>query len=216
MPVADRPAVRGLKAGRRICFELGEELRRGREAAGLGQKDVGKAIGVSYSLIGRLERAVDPIDLVRMAQALAVVGLDLNARAYPHGSPIRDRAQAALLERFRTRLPEQADWRLEVPLPNPGDLRSWDAMIRIGRTRIGVEAETRVRDGQALLRRLALKRRDGGVDRMILVMSDTRGNREAVRLFESELRAAFPVPGRVGLARLATGQDPGGDFLILC
>jgi transcriptional regulator with XRE-family HTH domain len=216
VPTIDRPAARGLKAGRRIAFDLGEELRRGREAAGLGQKDVGKAIGVSYSRIGRLERAVEPIDLVRMAQALAVVGLDLNARAYPHGSPIRDHAHNALLERLRAKLPENANWRLEVPLPNPGDLRAWDALIRLGAVRIGVEAETRIRDGQALLRRLALKRRDGGVDRMLLVVADTRGNRDAVRLLETDLRAAFPIPGRAGLARLVAGNDPGGDFLILC
>jgi transcriptional regulator with XRE-family HTH domain len=216
MPAIDRPAARGLKAGQRIALDLGEELRRGREAAGLGQNDVGRAIGVSYSLIGRLERAVAPIDLVKMAQALAVVGLDLNARAYPHGSPIRDRAHRALLERFRAKLPEEANWRSEVPLPNPGDLRAWDALIRLRAIRIGVEAETRIRDGQALLRRLALKRRDGGVDRLILLISDTRGNRDAVRLLEADLREAFPIPGRAGLARLVAGQDPGGDFLILC
>jgi hypothetical protein len=89
-------------------------------------------------------------------------------------------------------------------------------MVRLGSTRIGIEAETRIRDGQALLRKLALKRRDGGVDRLVLVVSDTRNNRDAVRLLEAELRAAFPLHGRVGMARLTAGKDPGGDFLILC
>ena len=66
------------------------------------------------------------------------------------------------------------------------DQRAWDAVITTvaqagdGRPRrclIGVEAETRLRDLQALQRRLALKRRDGGVDRVILLVADTRSNR---------------------------------------
>jgi hypothetical protein len=44
-------------------------------------------------------------------------------------------------------------------------------MTRIAGLRIGVEAETRARDRQELQRRVALKRRDGGVDRVILLLA---------------------------------------------
>ena len=89
-------------------------------------------------------------------------------------------------------------------------------MITVGRTRIGVEAETRPRDAQELQRRLALKRRDGGVDHMILLLSDTRSNRIFLRVAGSSLAADFPVPGRAALRALSEGGDPGGSAIVVC
>ena len=44
--------------------------------------------------------------------------------------------------------------------------------------RIGIEAETRARDGQELERRIATKQRDGAVAAVILLLADTRSNRQ--------------------------------------
>ncbi len=79
--------------------------------------------------------------------------------------------------------------------------------------RVGVEAETRPTDMQELGRRLALKKRDGGADRLILVLANTEWCRRLVRL--NDLDASFPVPGRVGLKALAEGRDPGGDAIVM-
>ena len=84
-----------------------------------------------------------------------------------------------------------------MPLPNAGDRRAWDAVIGIARVRIGVEAETRARDEQELERRLSLKRRDGGVDHVILLLADTRSNRLFVRWVGSRASAAR-IRSRVG------------------
>jgi hypothetical protein len=65
----------------------------------------------------------------------------------------------------------------EVPFPNAGDHRSWDALARVSRVRIGDETETRARDVQELKRRLEGKRKDGGIDCLILVPGDTRDDR---------------------------------------
>ncbi|HET9347069.1 MAG TPA: hypothetical protein VFO05_15355 [Candidatus Limnocylindrales bacterium] len=46
--------------------------------------------------------------------------------------------------------------------------------------RAGVEAETVVDDTQALDRKLALKKRDGLVDHVILLVADTPRNRRAL------------------------------------
>lgn len=81
--------------------------------------------------------------------------------------------------------------------------------------RIGVEAETRLRDIQALDRRLALKERDGGMDRLILLVMASRSNREAIRSHGDILAARFPVPGARALEFLGAGVDPGGNALIL-
>jgi hypothetical protein len=82
----------------------------------------------------------------------AVVGFELSAHAYPSGAPLRDQAHAALLERLRRRLHPGLRWATEIPLPNPGDLRAWDALISGAGFRIGTEAETQARDGQELER----------------------------------------------------------------
>ena len=83
------------------------------------------------------------------------------------------------------------------------------------RLALGVEVETLPRDAQALVRRLNLKRRDGEVDGVILVLRDTRRARLFRQEAAAELGAAFPVPGLDALRRLRVGADPGGSALIL-
>ena len=103
----------------------------------------------------------------------------------------------------------------KCPSQNPGDPRAWDAMIRLTDVLVGLEAETRGRDSQGFQRKLALKRRDGGVDRVILLMPDTRHNRAFLRNAGEGFRADFPVPGRQALERLVAGEDPRGNDIIL-
>lgn len=63
---------------------LGEEIRRARVSAGLSQAAVGRAVGLSYSTIGRIERGIAPrASLVALARVAAVVGLAVSVRAYP-------------------------------------------------------------------------------------------------------------------------------------
>ena len=96
-----------------------------------------------------------------------------------------------------------------------GDLRAWDAVIVGNRWRDAVEAEIRLRDIQALDRRIALKQRDGSVDAVILLVWNTRWNRDVLREFGSALESRFPVPGGRALELLQAGAQPGGNALIL-
>ena len=150
-----------------------------------------------------------------LATIAAVLGLDLSAKLYPAENPLRDRGHMALLERLRARAHPSFTWRSEVPMGPAGDLRAWDAMLIGAGVRIGVEAETRMVDAQALARRLALKRRDGDVDHVILLVADTRGNRAVLRAFADALAADFPVPGARALAALTAGRDPEGSAIFL-
>ena len=136
-------------------------------------------------------------------------------RPYPSGDPIRDAVHAALLERLHARCHHSIVWRTEVPLPIPGDLRAWDATAVCAAFRAGIEAETRLRDVQALDRRIALKERDGGMDRVILLVLDSRSNRAALHSHGSQLLLRFPVGGQRALELLSAGADPGGNALIL-
>ncbi len=171
---------------------------------------------MSHAQLGRIERGSNrDLTFDQVARAGIAVGLRLGARLYPDGDPLRDRAQLALLERFRARLPPTAVWSTEVPLPIPGDRRAWDACIAVGGRRAGCEAETRLTDVQALERRLALKVRDGEVDLLLLIVSDTAANRQMLALHRGALRTLLPLDGRDVLQSLGSGRLPEASGLLV-
>jgi transcriptional regulator with XRE-family HTH domain len=195
------------------------EHRDARVGAGLSLRDAAAASGASCSQLSRFERGeLQRVNIADVGAWCAVVGLDLSLRAYPAGDPIRDRAQLALLERLRKRLHPSLRWRTEVPLPIERDLRAWDADIRgtsPARWRVRVEAETRIADGQALERRLSLKVRDDPLGHVILLVSETRANRQAVAQLRDEMRQTLPAGAREILAALAHGRDPGTSGIVI-
>jgi hypothetical protein len=144
----------------------------------------------------------------------AALGLDLHIGLFPSGSPVRDAAHLALIERLRQRVSKGLRWRTEVPMPLPGDLRSADVVIDGPSVDEMVEAETRLDDVQALERRVRLKQRDLAIRRVILLVADTRHNR-AVLAAHPELAVRFPISTRACLAALRDGRDPGGDAIVL-
>jgi transcriptional regulator with XRE-family HTH domain len=203
-------------AARRALVRFGEEVRRARLDAGLSQTRAGLSAGVSHTQVSRIEAGRSAqIGLVDLARVAAAVGLDLSIRAYPGPEPLRDIGHLRLLDRFRSKLPEPLDWRVEVPMPGPADQRAWDAVIFGAGAPIAVEAETRLTDVQRLERRIALKRRDSRIQRVVLVLADTRWNRQALRAASSALALAFPVPASRILGALASGQDPGGSGVVV-
>jgi transcriptional regulator with XRE-family HTH domain len=200
---------------RGIRGELGRELRSNRLDRNLSLADVGRLAGISASQASRIERGLAPSLTIEQACRLgAAVGLAMSARLYPGGSPMRDAAHAALLERLRRRLHPSLAMATEVPLPIPGDLRAFDAVIRGTDWAQPVEAETRPRDAQALDRRIQLKQRDAGFEDVILLLLDSAHDRRFVRSLGS-LGSRFTVEGKVALDRLGAGKHPGGSSVIL-
>jgi transcriptional regulator with XRE-family HTH domain len=197
----------------------GQEHRLARVAAGLSLRKVAAATGASHQQVLRLERGeLRRVSIEELGSWFAVVGLDLGIRAFPAGDPIRDRAQLALLERFRARLHPSIRWRTEVPLPMDRDLRAWDADIRGSQPaawRCRVDAETRVADAQALERRLTLKARDDPDGHLILLLAETRANRRAVGWLREGLRELLPLDPRQLLRALHAGDDPGGSGIVM-
>lgn len=216
MGASDKAASRGKRQGRQLRATLGDEVRVARVAAGLSQSDAATAAGISRSVLGRIERGEDvTASVMELATVLSVLGRKLLASTVPEGTAVRDAAHHRLLNACKALLPAGAAWRTEVPLPNAGDLRSWDAITRLGGKRVAIEAETRPRDGQELLRRLNQKRRDGGIDRLILVLLDSRANRGFIEDFSSELTADFPTPEGDAVAAIQAGRDPGDAMVRL-
>ena len=212
----ERAVDRGSRLGRAILASLGTEIRNARMSRGLSQSQVAAACGLSQSTIHRVEVAhATGLSLLDLSRVLSAVGLDLTARAYPGGSPVRDAGHAGLLARLRAILPVGTPWTYEVAFPGAGDPRAWDALVRVDGMRVAIEAETRPRDVQDLLRRLALKRRDGGVDRLVLLLADSRHNRTMLRAAGEALRASFPIGSWLALEDLRAGRPPSDDALVL-
>jgi transcriptional regulator with XRE-family HTH domain len=220
MGTRERPADRGRRRARDAFRRLGQEHRLARVGAGLSLREIATASAASHQQLLRFERGeLERVSIAELGAWCSVVGLDLGLRAFPAGDPMRDRAQLQLLDRLRVRVHPSLRWRPEVPLPIEGDLRAWDAEIT-GRNptpwRARVEAETRIDDGQALERRLALKVRDDPAGHLILLVSDTRANRRALASIGVGLDHLTPARTREMLAALTAGQDPGrGGIVIL-
>ncbi len=95
-----------------------------------------------------------------------------------------------------------------------GDQRAWDLRLD-GPVSIGVEAETRPSDLQALERAIHLKQRDSDVTRVVLLVSDTERNRALLRMVLPLLRPSFPLSTREVLQALRDGRDPGASGLVV-
>ncbi len=215
MPVRDTAADQGARRGRFLRTRLAAELETARLAAGLSYRELARQLGVGHELVAKALRAdasVLTVDVV--AKLAAVLGLELGASLHPVGDPVRDKAHLALIRRFRARLGPGLTWRSEVPIPIAGDRRSADGVIAGPGFGILVEAETRLDDVQALERSIAGKQRDLGIGRVILLVADTRHNRDVINRV-GELRLRFPLATRACLLALARGLDPGGDALVI-
>ena len=216
MATMQRRRDRGVDQAERISRDAGAEVRLARRSAGLSIRAAAASVGMSETMFGRIERArLREVTVSQLAIASAAVGLRLNGRAYPDGDPVRDEAHVRLLQRFRDVLPAATPWRLEVPLAIAGDLRAWDAQCVLGRTTIGIEAEMRLFDLQALDRRIALNRRDGGLGIVILLIADTHANRRHLREHREQLRPSFPLDTRAILAGVRLGRAPAVSGLVL-
>jgi hypothetical protein len=216
-----RPLDRGTAKGRSLVQQLCRELEDARLDRGLSYAALGQTLGITGQQVGRIcSGRSRELTVVRIAQLYALVGLDLSARGFPNGQPIRDAGHVALLGRFQTRLGPGVRWRSEVPIggasvEGPRDFRAWDAVVSGVGWAIGVEAETHVRDLQALERRLALKQRDSGTSLVILVLADTRHHRELIAGAGIALRSAFPTSARAALWSLRRSEPPGSSAVVL-
>lgn len=200
----------------RLRFELGREIRTARLDAGSSLRTAAVRAGMSHTQLRRIEMGlVEHLTFIQAGSACAAVGLRLTARAVPGSGAPLDAGQLALLGRLRMRLPVLLPVAAEVPLPLPGDRRAWDAVLGTEPVETPVEAETRLRDIQALERRSLLKLRDSPFDRLILLVADTPHNRWVLAGHRAALRPSFPLDTRAVLASLAEGRAPASSGIAL-
>jgi transcriptional regulator with XRE-family HTH domain len=219
MGTVERVAARGDRRGRRILTAFAEEFRDARVELGLSQADVAAAARISRTRYCRVESAgIESLSILEAARVAAVVGLDLGARLYPGGRPLRDEASASRLGAIAAHVASPLRMRLEVPLPPQPDRidqRAWDAEIQGVGERTTMELEMRLRDAQAVERRIAIKLRDDPPDHFVLVVAATDHNRGVLR----DHPALFPDLPRLKpsaiLRPIEAGRHPPTGLVLL-
>jgi transcriptional regulator with XRE-family HTH domain len=214
MPTMERARDRGRLVAADLLGGIARELRTTRRGAGVSQRRLARVAGLTQSGVSRTERGVrTSLTLEELAVHASALGLRVSVKLYPVGSRIRDEPQLRLLAHLRTLVHPVFRWLAEAPVGGQGDLRAWDVRLT-GPVTIGIDAETRLLDIQALQRRVELKRRDSGVDRVVLVLADTKHNHRVVREFRAALLPSFPLGTRDLVESLRSGRDPGGDGIM--
>jgi len=194
---------------------LVEEIRAERIAANVSQRAIASVLGWSQADFWRFETHVKRPSLVDVSIVASMLGLEISAGLHPVGEPLRDKGHQALIGRFRAQLAAAFKVLAEVPLPTPGDRRAWDLLLRLPAQLIGVEAETRIRDMQRLVRHVHQRERDGAVDHIILLLAATRANRELVDELRTALGPAYATSSRAILGALRAGQPVPGSGVVL-
>lgn len=142
---------------------------------------------MSHAKVSRIEAGGSPslslLDAVLLADA---VGLDLSVKAYPGRTPTRDAGHARRLQSVLAHVGPPLRYRTEALLPardGVPERRAWDALLFDAGGQTGVELEQRLYDVQSQTRRILLKWRDSGAERLLLVVADTRTNRRVLAEF---------------------------------
>jgi hypothetical protein len=129
---------------------------------------------------------------------------------------LADAGQLKLLARFNATIGDGWTWRTEVPVtPDPYDRRAFDAVLAAPRGSVAVEAVSRLQDSQREVRAILKKQESADIERLILLLADTRHNRAALRAAAPTIRPAFPCSARDALSALRDGTPPRANAVIL-
>jgi transcriptional regulator with XRE-family HTH domain len=210
---------RGRRRGEQITRSVIDQLRDARVSEGISQAALAEQLGKTQAYVSMLESGkLSELSLVRLAEIASVLGLEPALALHRIGPPLRDKGHEALIARFRIRISPR--WKIvrEAPFPGEGDPRFWDLLLRHPTEHYlgGVEAETRVRDLQALVRRMRQRATDGGADDLVIVLSDSATNRGVVGHLREALGEEFATESARILAALAApARLPGSAVLLL-
>jgi transcriptional regulator with XRE-family HTH domain len=219
MGATTRALDRAARLADRYARELGDEFRERRLMLASSQAHVAQAARLSRTRYGLIERGQSrELTLHELHRIAAILGMSPSVRVFPDGNPIRDAAHATRLAGFLREARPPLAYRLEVPLPiGPGraERRAWDAMLFVSSRRCAIELEMRLRDVQAVLRRIDLKRRDDPTEAFLLLIADTRHNRRVLAEFAA-LFADLPRLRRTDVsAALRSGNHPASGMLLI-
>jgi transcriptional regulator with XRE-family HTH domain len=216
MPTKESRLARGKRAGQLAADSIIRQLRDARLEANLSQATLAKHTGWPQSRYSRMERSVQPLAVEDMYVVATLLGLRPKLELYRVEEGLRDQGSQALIARFRSILAAAWIATREAPFPTLGDLRSWDLLIRLGTVyRVGVEAETRLRDIQELVRRIRQRELHGGADHILVILSDSQHNRRHADELRSALGSAYTTSSVDLHTALRAGAPLPGSGVIL-
>ena len=187
---------------------------------GISQTALAHALDISQANLWRIEaNRVSGMTVVRLSEMASLLGKELSLGLHQLGDPIRDKGHQALAKRFSAILSPAWSVTSETLLPLAGDLRAWDKLLRLvgatPRHLVGVDLETRIRDIQALVRRTRGRERDGEVDAILILLSDSTTNRRLVTELRETLGPAYATGSRTLLKALREGSALIGSGVVL-
>ena len=209
---------------------IGEEFRHAREDAGLSQRQVAHAAGISQPYLAAIEVGSAVASLEVLQAVAAALGGDASLRFFPGTGPrLRDRFQAPMVEAFLRvlhprwqRFPEQPVHRpaagfIDLALVDAGaallvaaefhsQMRRLEQQIRWARAKSEGLASTAL--GELVGDGVAPR-----VDRL-LVLRSTSATRALAREFEATLSAAYPARTEDVLASLTRRSEWPGPGVI--
>ena len=209
---------RAERLAKRQAVAIGDEFRERRVTLATSQSHTASATGLSRTRYGVIERGSASVTVDELNRIAAVLGLVPSIRVYPDGVPIRDVGHATRLTSFLALVATPLTHRVEVPLPileGHVERRAWDAVVFDGPRRCAIELEMRLRDAQAVRRRIDLKRRDDPTEAFLLLVADTRHNRRVVAEFEPLFADLPRLRPSVVRASLRAGRLPRTGLLLL-
>ena len=184
---------------RRTCSRFGEEFREIRLGAGVSQALLARMIGVSRSVICRMEQGDADVSARIRARAVTALGGDFRIALYPGGTPlIHDAAHARIVEAVLRQCSPSWHPAVEAPVPGPGR-RSTDIRLERSAEIVLMEVETHVRALETIIRKGAEKRTavaDASPARrihVVLVLPPTRHHRALVNAHPRIVAVAFPA-----------------------
>ena len=191
----------GSRRARDLRQHLSADVRRAREDAGLSQRAVARAAGVSSATLSALELGRHDPSTEVLARVGAALGLDLSVRFYSGTGPlVRDHLQAAMIEALLGTLHER--WR---PSPEVWVTRPVRGVIDLVLEPTNSDEPLLAVEAQSELRRLEQQLRWSGVKADALAQA--RGLR-CRRYCWCATRATCEPPSRPSPARSRHATEP--------
>jgi hypothetical protein len=157
------------------------------------------------------------VTLANLVAASDAVGLDLVCQTYPgRPSGLRDSGQLAIAQYLRQRA--HASWHVTLEEPAGDHAEAIDMVFWGPMEIIAVEIERRLVDWQSQARRWAAKRawlaaRHARPVRLVIIVTDSPRNREAVRPFSDLIGRTLSAGSRSVIQALRTCSALDGDGL---
>lgn len=174
--------------------------------------------GVSWATEVRVELGDPHLGVETMCSVAEAVGLDVVLRVYPGNQPsLRDTGQLSLAEQLVTQAHPVWQPHIELAVGQHGE--SIDLALFGAEEIVAVEVERMATDYQNQFRRADRKREILAAQhrrpvRLVLVVDDTRRNREALAPHLAFIRTHLPAGSREVLGSLRRGRQLGRDGLL--